>query len=58
MPQISETPHGGGASRNQLSGWLQDVPTPQTTAEQHLPALIASHLGGGFLAKFATGDEQ
>jgi hypothetical protein len=40
-PEISpkkETPHGGGASHNQLGGWLRDPLTPTTLQSQFLIA--------------------
>lgn len=40
MRQKSETPHGGGASRSQLGGWLRD---PLTPLEVLVQMLVASH---------------
>ena len=40
MPQKSEAPLGGGASRNQLGGCLRDVSTPASLQSQ---ILIAPH---------------
>jgi hypothetical protein len=58
MLHISETPHEGGASRNQLGGWLRDSLSPSAQSRQELPALIALHLGGQFVARCSEGRSQ
>jgi hypothetical protein len=58
MLHISETPHEGGASRNQLGGWLRDPLSPPACSRQHLPALIALHLGERFIARCSEGGSQ
>jgi hypothetical protein len=55
MLQICETPHEGGASRNQLGGWLRDPLSPPAQSGQALPALIALHLGERFVARCSAG---
>lgn len=58
MLQICETPHEGGASRNQLGGWLRDRLSPLPPSRQQLPALIALHLGEQFVARCSEGASQ
>lgn len=58
MLQICETPHKGGASRNQLGGWLRDSLSPSAQSRQQLPALIALHLGEQFVARCSEGNAQ
>jgi hypothetical protein len=59
MLQICETPRKGGASRNQLGGWLRDPFSPSApTRQQQLPALIALHLGEQFVARCNEGRAQ
>jgi hypothetical protein len=58
MLQICETPHKGGASRDQLGGWLRDPSTPSTTLRQPIPLLIALHLGEQFVAAWSEGRPQ
>lgn len=58
MLQICETPHEGGASRNQLGGWLRNRLSLLPPSRQQLPALIALHLGEQFLARFSEGRAQ
>ena len=36
MPQTNETPHGGGASRIHLGGWMHEPLNPQTLQSQFL----------------------
>ena len=55
MLQICETPHKGGASRNQLGGWLRDPLSHPTSARQTLPALIALHLGEQLIVRWSEG---
>jgi hypothetical protein len=55
MLQICETPHKGGASRNQLGGWLREPLSPSAPARQTLPALIALHVGAQFIAPWSEG---
>lgn len=57
MLQICETPHEGGASRNQLGGWLRDPFSPSASSRQSLPALIALHIGEQFLARWNEGGD-
>lgn len=40
MPQKSETPHGGGASRNSCGGCFRD---PLTPPEEQAQFLVAAH---------------
>lgn len=40
MTQKSETPHGGGASRNSCGGWFRDTSNPPALQAQFL---IAAH---------------
>lgn len=58
MLHISETPHKGGASRNQLGGWLRDSLSPLSPSRQQLPALIALHLGEQFVTRCSEGQSQ
>lgn len=53
MLQICETPHKGGASRNQLGGCLRDPLTLSTAERQSIPALIALHVGERFLTRWS-----
>ena len=55
MLQICETPHKGGASRNQLGGWLRDPVSPFAQTRQQLPALIALHVGAQFIERWSEG---
>jgi hypothetical protein len=55
MLQICETPHKGGASRNQFGGWLRDPLSPVAQPRPQLPDLIALHLGEQFVARWSEG---
>jgi hypothetical protein len=58
MLQTCETPHKGGASRNQLGGWLRDPLSPSARSRQTLPALIARHIGEQYLARWSEEREH
>lgn len=58
MPQKCETPHKGGASRNQLGGWLRDPLTLPPSQPQAVPDMIALHIGERYFARWAEGDEH
>lgn len=45
MSQKCETPHDGGASRNQLGGWLLNRSKAQSLGAQALPDLVVPHIG-------------
>ena len=58
MLQICETPRKGGASRNQLGGWLRDPLSSSAHGRQTLPALIALHIGEQFVLRWIDGGED
>lgn len=52
MPQTNETPHNGGASRNQLGGWLREPLSPITLQSQFL--IAACHVRPEWAAVLAA----
>lgn len=49
MEPACDAPHDGGASRNQLGGWLRDRNSYDEAREQGIPSVIRCHLGADFI---------
>lgn len=58
MPHISETPHGGGASCNQLGGCLREPLKLSEETAQAIPPMIALHIGEAELARRVVGGDH
>jgi hypothetical protein len=55
MPQMCETRAGEArASRNSCGGWFRDPLSPRTLQSQHVPSLIARHLGSAWVSRWGA----